>query len=778
MFLGYVPMDAVWAVATPESGLSALADLVIQALEGTGWQYADALYSHLLPTIGPRIVPTLFQRLSAVSYAGDILLENRIIGAIVTFPESDTTNYTAELLKTGAPLAKRAALKILAKRPNPKLLDEIWKLRCETQDNFVDFLRTGDWKGMLETECRQAIAAAVPFDVPWLEHTVERANPHSEPVHDLAYVLASLDDAAHVWRAHKSVLFAKVQPPQHRSLALNIYVYRDVDEVNWLIGQLGRPEDLIGATAFRALIRINPDLALEHLLALPEQELYFTRFWCFGELLASRPEATLSRICEMMKGHPRPRNLAQVFQGQEYALDERTLDILLNDLEVVLDDELAGRRDPHRAELWGVCELLSKANCLHQLRQFWKRQGTELEEKLTSWLLKRGWFSGGSVDTEARLALDVLYKFGGAGFTHVVNAYLDSEHRFGCLHGTDLAVKRSDEATIQKLVRVSCRDDLWEGKHALVQGHATKALAGLGCHKEVIDSLARWGLRTLVPHPVGQFRAGFHMPEAIPYIVHLRSLRAKMRESREPDAALAVVTDDHVGDSETAPAVMKQCLDALADGAPPGALLALGVYGSVQHAELVRRILANAAPNSDTAKAGIIALGLLRDGSREATDLIGRQMPSLDHPFLALRALSRIDTGDARTVGLWWLESQYQVELAADLLDYPATRDAAAELTRRYLSSAEPFHWGQAVEKLVQYVRDDQLLTSLVEESQLIEHLHERSFAEEGGFWFVGSKATAILGLARFDPGAAFWPPAKPSPIPDRMTENTIPTFW
>ncbi len=43
-----------------------------------------------------------------------------------------------------------------------------------------------------------------------------------------------------------------------------------------------------------------------------------------------------------------------------------------------------------------------------------------------------------------------------------------------------------------------------------------------------------------MPHPVGQFRAGFHMPEAIPYIVHLRSLRAKMRESREPDAALVM----------------------------------------------------------------------------------------------------------------------------------------------------------------------------------------------------------------------------------------------
>ncbi len=65
--------------------------------------------------------------------------------------------------------------------------------------------------------------------------------------------------------------------------------------------------------------------------------------------------------------------------------------------------------------------------------------------------------------------------------------------------------------------------------------HRKLSLAGLRRAASLL------GLTGLVPHPVGQFRAGFHMPEAIPYIVHLRSLRAKMRESREPDAALEAV---------------------------------------------------------------------------------------------------------------------------------------------------------------------------------------------------------------------------------------------
>ena len=275
------------------------------------------------------------------------MLENRIVGAIATFAETDTADRSAELLQTGPPLAKRAALKILAKRPNPKLLDVIWKLRCQTQTDFSDFLRKGDWKELLDDECYQALKAALRLDRLWLERAIVQADPNREPVHDLAYLLASLNDAEDLWRAHKSALFAKVQPPKQRSLALNIYVYRDADEVNWLIEQLGRSEELIGATAFRALIRINLDLALKHLGELPEQQLYLTRHWCFGELLARRPEATLSCICRMMKSHPQPRNLGQVFQGQENALDERSLNILLDDLESVLDDELAGRRDPN-----------------------------------------------------------------------------------------------------------------------------------------------------------------------------------------------------------------------------------------------------------------------------------------------------------------------------------------------------------------------------------------------------------------------------------------------
>ena len=374
-FLGYVPMDVIWTIADPETGLPLELEQVVEALEGAGWQQAEVLYDHLLPTVGARIIPTLYQRLATISSRGDVVLENRVIGAITSFAEQDLADHTSELLTKGCPWAKRAALKVLATRPNPQLLDAIWKLHCHMQADPQNFLREHDWKELLDGECFGALAAGVRCDHRWLERAIEQADPNQEPVHVLAYLVATLGNVPDMWQAHKQTLFNKVSPGKARALATNVYVYRDGEEVEWLIKQLGRPDDLIGATAFRALIRINPDLALEHLDRLPEQELCLTRHWCFAELLARRPEATLSRICQMMKAHPQPRNLGQVFQGQENALDERSLDVLLDDLESVLEDELAGRRDPNRGELWSLCELLAKANCLHLLRALWNARG-------------------------------------------------------------------------------------------------------------------------------------------------------------------------------------------------------------------------------------------------------------------------------------------------------------------------------------------------------------------------------------------------------------------
>jgi len=716
-FLGYVPMDVVWTIADPAYGSPDILDQVIQALEQAGWRQAEVLYENLLPTIGQRIIPALYRRLRVASCYDSGLLANRIASAIATFDESDLAGLTADLLGDESPLVQRSALRILTKRPCPRLLDQIWKLHCKMEASPGDFLRPHESKHFLYSEAFDALKAGVRLDRQWLEGRIAGAEPSREPVHDLAYLLATLDNAADMWQKCKPILFEKVPSARARSLAVNIYVHRDATEVEWLGRQVGRSEDLIGASAFRALARIDPDTAVDHLHELPERHIAATRDWCFAELLARRPEATLSRFCRIMEEHPRPADLAHVFYGHESALDERTLDLLLDDLERILDADLAGRTPANQAPVWGLCNLLANVHCLRLLGSFEKQRGTSLEEKLTAWLLKRGARTGLCGDPEAQAALDVLYRFGGRGFPQVVNAYIEADNQYGRLDGIGLAVERPDDRTVANLVRISLQDELWDGKHPVEQEDATKALAALGRHKEVVDSMLKWGLHTLT-----------------------------------------VVTDRRIAEAAVEDPIIEMCLDAISRRCDPpaGALLALGVYGSTKRAEQIRRVVSGCSPDSEVAKAGVIALGLLQDQSQEAVDLIAGHLVIPDHRYVAIVALLRIANDPASEALAENLQRHYQIELALDLMRRPSTRERAAELTRVHLSLAEPFHWAQAVDQLVRYVDDNHLLVSLVDQSRLLEHLHDVAFAEEGSGWFTGSKANAISGLARFDPKTAY----------------------
>ena len=118
-----------------------------------------------------------------------------------------------------------------------------------------------------------------------------------------------------------------------RSLAVNILRYRDADEIGWLLEQVPQEQDLVGPVALRALNRIRPDLATEHLQRLPAPSLYVTRHWCFAALLAIRPAGgapawLLKRLQDDFSWQ-----LVAVYQGDSDDLDIPTLEFLLDATE-------------------------------------------------------------------------------------------------------------------------------------------------------------------------------------------------------------------------------------------------------------------------------------------------------------------------------------------------------------------------------------------------------------------------------------------------------------
>jgi hypothetical protein len=92
--------------------------------------------------------------------------------------------------------------------------------------------------------------------------------------------------------------------------------------------------NLAGPWALRALAKLDPDLAVEHLPLLPILELGPTKHWYVPELLAKRPAATRAQLLSMMRRAEDPYDIALVFQDDEDSLDENMLDVLLSALGV------------------------------------------------------------------------------------------------------------------------------------------------------------------------------------------------------------------------------------------------------------------------------------------------------------------------------------------------------------------------------------------------------------------------------------------------------------
>jgi hypothetical protein len=458
---------------------------------------SDELYSHLIPTLGPRIAPSLFARLEAAAERGDFRLLNSIVTGIVALDSGEIVGRAAALLVHPSPLVQRAAMRVLARKPTPAVLDRLWSLHCTRNADPKRFLREHEYPTAAYEDTFSALRACAALNPAWLEGAIHRADPATEPVQDLAYLVAGVEDGGELWRRCKPALYEKVPTLHERSLAANIHKYRDADEVAWLLERIGRADNLVGPMALRALIRLDADLALQHLDQLPDRELYLARDWCLAELLARLPDATRAHLLVRLRGHNDPWNLALVFQGRENAVDVPILELLLDALSTRLGEEL---RHPSSPEQIGRVVLpfdlllpMGRPQLLDCIR---RRRGSPLEQNLVAWLLARGPQQGSWREHEKHDGLRVLAKIGGEGLTAVVNRWLEVGDRYGRMDALQLAAHRPDAATIGLLVRISQAEELRDD-FPVEQGYAAKALAAAGRWSDVVAYIIRWGLRTL-----------------------------------------------------------------------------------------------------------------------------------------------------------------------------------------------------------------------------------------------------------------------------------------
>lgn len=607
-YLGYVPMDVIWMAVNRDILPSNLISQIIEALENTAWHYKEILYFQSLPTIGPKIIPALFERLEAIIVKDDVLMLNQIINAITSFDHNNVVTLASKLLMSDQPFFQLAAMKILARKPDQSVLNRLWELHCRIESNPAPYLRERESHYSIYHVSFGALKSCVNLSPSWLEQIINSSDP-TQPIHDLAYLIANLDDGHNIWHRCKKILFEKVDSSKERCLATNIYKYRDNSELDWLLSKIDKSDDFLGVSALHALIRINPDKAIEEMARLPSFQLYLSRQYCFSELLMRKPKETYTKLLQMMNNCPNIWEIAHVFQGNENLINDDILNYLLDSLEALLDKELRTPSPNNIFPLYGPLSLLSDMNRLHLLEYFQNKKGSSLENKLTSWLLRRGPRQTSMCDHQQECAMKILYKIGGSGFTKVLNSWLNSDKCYGHFDGLKLSMKRYDQQTIERLVQITQQDELRDN-HPFIQGEAAFVLAQLDQVNAVIQAILRWGLQ--ISSKVTHWELD-HLPLPL------------------DDNAISFVFNNLESNNKTS----------------PGAIMVIGVAGRKDKLNIVHTILQNSSDSPDVALACVLTLGRLRDDLPETTELIAKHLEIEKHRHAARVALIQIASNQA-----------------------------------------------------------------------------------------------------------------------------------
>ena len=146
----------------------------------------------------------------------------------------------------------------------------------------------------------------------------------------------------------------------------------------------------------------------------------------------------------------------------------------------------------------------------------------------------------------------------------------------------------------------------------------------------------------------------------------------------------------------------------------------------------------------------------IADSTDNAVPLLTRQLSVPSQRHNVTNALLVNHTDAAAAVLLQHIRKEYDWQVAAILLNDERVRDGAMPLVKKSLLTGHSIKSETELHHLLRRVRDAATLTAIFSDVDVQEAIRQQATCQEGSFWFVGTKATAIEALAMVDPQAAY----------------------
>lgn len=719
--LGYVPMDLCSLLLTATPPMTEDVGVLIAALDSTGpLAGSETLYTNLVPTLGPSVIPALLHNLRSMLPNIDkrsFLPSNtaKALATIAILNPNDVRSHAVALLNDESALLQSVGISVIAKCPSPDLLDRLWDLHKDSYSVFDAKQGKVWWTAYQSTLA--ALRACIQLHPEWIENRLSDPRSHTEPVSELAYLIANVPGARgrELWLRTKASLFDRVATNKRRALVSCIQQFTDSDEIGRLEEWLLSDGELVSELAFSALVRLAPDKALDALGHLDVQKLYLIRNWWLVGLLLRRERETHQRLLSRLIAQADSEKwmLAEIYHDDPNLMDVPTVQFLLEHLAKSLREELSIPTQKAQHRLYQPMGLLSKISKPEQLAEFESHRGKPLERDLTT--VVQGWAGRalGSKDHESDNASKILANIGGVGITAVANTFLCSQNKHTLLDGIGLCLRNPNQETRQHLRRIACElDDTWDGHFPLVQVKAMVALAELGENGAVVKAVLRWGI---VEHELAEVR---------------RSLPPMSELDIAPAMCLLLNPDEQLRIN---------------------GVLAIGISGRRDLAGHVRALLHDSTSGSKLELEAMTALRELRDQTDEALSLLSARLTTVNAHAAALAIYSSNHPKALQILTDELLRRGYQSGvvvndiLVGTLANHQRSRVVVANVIWKACSKGKFLDSPAGIGCL-----------SELDEGEVVDFLTHEAFSTNHAIRVKGRICAAISALSHFDRDLAF----------------------
>lgn len=718
--LGYVPMDTVWLLGEVEQNTELLGAIVARMEDSRDFgSYGEHLYTDLLPTLGQRAVSILRARLNTVISGGNgdyrVSLIGKAFASLARQDHVELTQLVAELLRSTIRDRQSVAITVLTVSPDAACLDRLWEIHLNSLNALEDKANGEgyqDYKASLA-----ALRAGVVQNPQWLRQRILSADPQTEPVSALGYLLNGLEhaEAPAIWKETRDLLMAKVPASKPRSLLYCIARFGDREKMEFVTRHLSQPQDFASGAALYALSVLDPRAAIDRLMEVDDTERDLTRNEWLPGLLRAEPELTRQRILTLARSKPKGSLIIEtLFDARPDEMNEELLRFVLRALEQELreDFDAAGAGDP--IWLYHPLRFLGSITRPDLLAILEAEAGGELERMITAIGCGRLRVNSNCHDHVHEDARRLLILIGGEGITTLLRQELESEHYWVRHGGLNWAFVRRDDGIIERLAAIARRplprdaDGKPESEPYGEFYRAVSGLAALGVDATLVDILLESGV-----------------PEVPTDLASMRAHQGPMPNALTQRAAVTLT-------NEAATEIELRV-----------ALVVAWLSGNVDLVPNVRAVLRKAEPASSVAGYACMALQALRDGSEEFARLALRVAGTMENARWGLIALSSL--GDRGTsLLLEWLQSpgaaaraDHEAWIIRVLYAHPETRAeaVAAAVTACLLGR----HLGSALYEIAAEASNPALRDQIL----------DKAFA--GHSFVVTEPLHAIKGLAKFD---------------------------